>query len=292
MTTTVPNEATEKDEILTFVRARLRFTVGEISENCAMPEWRLQNFIRQLKRDGLFTACGRSGRAQHLTVWGAKAAMDIINAARTGAISETWAQDYLARIAAQQPESGTSNAVKAPEIRSAREQEIWDYIRHQPFFTKDDLDIASAGSPNSRDAFLKRLRDSGIVQVLHKGSSKVIYSAQSRDDARIAASELRAKPEGAIWQVMRINRRFTAQDLQAALFASRPDISAKKILDYCRVLRRAGYITAQGNPPKLLETTLFTISKNTGPLPPVETKLTVLVDTNENKIVHAPRGRL
>ncbi len=130
MTTNVPNEATEKDEILTFVHGRLRFTVGEISENCAMPEWRLQNFIRQLKREGLFTACGRSGRTQYLTVWGAKAALDIINAARTGVISETWAQDYLARIAAQQPETDTAQAVKAPEIRSAREQEIWDYIRH------------------------------------------------------------------------------------------------------------------------------------------------------------------
>lgn len=292
MTVKTPNEAAEKDEILTFVRGRLRFTVGEISTNCSMPEWRMQNFVRQLKRDGLFTACGRSGRAQYLTVWGAKAATDIINAARTGEISETWAKGYLARVATQQPESDTSQEVKAPEIRSAREQEIWDYIRHQPFFTKDDVDTASAGSPNSRDAFLKRLRDCGLVQVLHKGSSKVLYSAQSRDDARIAASELRAKPEGAIWQVMRINRRFTAQDLQAALFASRPDISAKKILDYCRVLRRAGYITAQGNPAKLLGTTSFTISKNTGPLPPVETKLTVLVDTNENKIVHAPRGRL
>ncbi|MEP4039060.1 transposase domain-containing protein [Pseudophaeobacter sp.] len=142
--------------------------------------------------------------------------------------------------------------------------------------------------------FMGRLRKHGIIREWSRSQGKIFYTAKQPEALRDQAKAERASDEGAIWTAIRHQKKFRPVDLFAALSPARPDITQGDILSYCRVLRTAGYLraSARTRSRKMSPDTSLILTRNTGPLPPQQKRMTVVIDSNEDKIIYASGGRL
>ncbi|WP_027237266.1 hypothetical protein [Leisingera caerulea] len=282
--------AAEK-EILEFIQTRLRFTHQDVATYCEASDWARQNFLRSLQRKGLVTECGKEGSTQYYTVWGKDEAADIIAAAQGRELDTAWSQERLSKLLEKMRQNGTEVELPTTEPRGPEEQQIWKYVSERPYFTSADV-ASICASEAIRTRFLNRLKQAGIMRVWGRSQGKTFLTVKSPAEARKDAKGKRGTKEGSIWSAMRQQKRFRPIDLFAALSPARPDISQKCILDYCRTLRRAGYLRTAARTRILQNETPLVLMKNTGPLPPQKRSMTVVIDTNDDKIVYAPGGRL
>lgn len=278
-------------EILEFIQTRLRFTHQDVAAHCEASDWARQNFLRELQRRGVVNEAGREGNTQFYTAWGHDEAKDIIAAANGHELDTAWSQTRLGKLLDKMRASGAEVELPSAEPRTPEEQAIWKYISERPYFTNDDVATICA-SETIRTRFLNRLKQSGVMRVWGRSEGKAFLTVKTPEEARQEAKSKRATKEGALWTAIRQQRRFRPVDLLAALSAARPDISQKFILDYCRTLRRAGYVRTASRTRNLKTETPLVLIKNTGPLPPQKRSMTVVIDTNDDKIVYAPGGRL
>jgi len=98
--------------------------------------------------------------------------------------------------------------------------------------------------------------------------------------------------EGRIWCAIRSARKFTPLDLRFSLSQGAEAISLEDIQRYCSMLARAGYLSVlrKARPDKYIAR--YQLTNNSGPMPPVEKRVTVVIDTNKERIVYAPGGLL
>ncbi len=250
--------------ILAYICAQDRFTFAQVAEHCATSSWSRRVFLKELQRDGLVKPCAREGKTQYFEIVRAKG---------------------------QPPHQ----LIELPPIQphGAEEKAIWSYIHGCACFTFEDVArICVVGAIRTR--FMSRLRKHGIIREWSRSGSKIFYTAKKPEDVREHAKTVRATDEGAIWTAIRHQRKFRPIDLFAALSPARPCISQDDILQYCRILRTAGYLRASArirSRAMRADTSLILI-RNTGPLPPQRKRMTVVIDSNEEKIVYAPGGRL
>lgn len=285
-----PRNAAEQ-EILEFIQTRLRFTQKEVATYCEASDWVRQNFLRALQRKGVITECGKDRHAQFYTAWGAEEAKEIIDAANGQELDTAWAQARLSKLLARMHQTETAIELPTAEPRGPEEQAIWKYISERTYFTSDDV-ASICASETIRARFLARLKQAGIVRVWGRSQRKTFLTVKTQEEARKDAEGKRQTKEGAIWSAIRLQRRFRPVDLFAALSPARPDISQVYIRDYCKTLRLAGYLRTAARTRVLKNDTPLVLTKNTGPLPPKKRSMTVVIDSNEDKIVYAPGGRL
>ncbi|KIC09963.1 hypothetical protein RA19_12375 [Leisingera sp. ANG-M1] len=282
--------AAEK-EILEFIQTRLRFTHQEVAAHCEASDWARQNFLRALQRKSVVTECGKDGRVQFYTVWGTDQANDIIVAANGHELDTAWSQNRLAKLLERMHQAGIDIELPTAEPRGPEEWEIWKYISERPYFTSADV-ASICASETIRTRFLKRLKQTRVMRVWGRSQGKTFLTVKTPEETRKDAKGKRGTKEGTIWSAIRHQRRFRPIDLFAALSSARPDISQKYILEYCRMLRRAGYLRNAARTRGMKNETPLFLIKNTGPLPPQRRNMTVVIDTNGDKIVYAPGGRL
>ncbi len=280
-----------EQEILDFVRSRLRFTNTEIDDHCGVSIWTRENYIRALLRNGQVTKCGRDGATQYFTVWGAEKAAELEAQAQHGPIDAEWSKTRLLSLLAKLGEGAAPVELPTPEPRGAEETVIWDFISGRAYFTLADV-AAICPVEATRHRYLSRLKNSKAIRVWGRSEGKVFYTAKTPEEARSHAKGMRDTCEGAMWTAIRHQKRFRPIDLFAALAPARPDISQKQLLAYCRTLRTAGYLRVSARTRHLKEGTPLILLKDTGPLPPRKQSMTVVIDPNEEKIVYAPGGRL
>ncbi|EBA16382.1 hypothetical protein RSK20926_21694 [Roseobacter sp. SK209-2-6] len=159
------------------------------------------------------------------------------------------------------------------------------------FFTTEDV-AGICPIEATRSRYLSRLKNAQAIRVWGRSEGKVFYTAKTPDEIRNGATDKRNSKEGVIWTAIRRQKRCRPIDLFAALAPARPDISKRKILEYCRVVRKAGYLRVSARTRQLKEAPPLLLIKNSGPLPPHNQSMTVVIDPNEEKIVYAPGGRL
>ncbi|AHD03089.1 hypothetical protein [Leisingera methylohalidivorans] len=282
--------AAEK-EILEFIQTRLRFTHHDVATYCEASDWTRQNFLRALQRQGVVTECGRNGTTQFYTVWGVDEAKKIMAAATGHELDTAWSRNRLDQLLGKMRETGADIELPSAEPRSLEEQQIWKYISERPYFTTADVETICA-SETIRTRFLSRLKQTGVMRVWGRSKGKVFFSVKSPEEAREDAKDKRSTKEGAVWTAIRHQKRFRPVDIFAALAPARPDIPQRFIVEYCRILRRAGYLRTAARTRNLMADTSLFLMKNTGPLPPQKRSMTVIIDTNDDKIVYAPGGRL
>ena len=282
--------AAEK-EILEFIRTRLRFTHHEVATHCEASDWARQNYLRALQRKGMVTECGKDGSVQFYTVWGVDQANDITAAANGRELDTAWSQNRLAKLLDRIRQAGTDIELPTAEPRDPEERAIWIYISERPYFTSADV-ASICASETIRTRFLNRLKQTGVMRVWGRSQGKTFLTVKTREEARQDAKGKRGTKEGAIWSAIRQQRRFRPVDLFAALSPARPDISQKYILDYCRMLCRAGYLRNAARARGMKNETPLFLIKITGPLPPQRRNMTVVIDANDDKIVNAPGGCL
>lgn len=251
----------QKLEMWNFIHSRPRLTRAEIAEACQVKDTKRENYLRALARDGVLRKVGREGITHFYSV-----------------LDE---QTMKAELAAEQPETLT------------REQHLLlaaasSFISFTPPDLQGTLPEASA---RDLKAALDGLLNQGHLRRVRSNGTVVTYSAHSPKAAHSLARQRRKTAPGAMWQAIRIQKRFTAQDIHVALATSRPDITVRSAQDYCTMLTRAGYLRATQKARKD-RPARYLLIRDTGPLPPVEKRLPVVIDGNDDVIVHAQGGRL
>lgn len=259
----IPRDPAEQ-KILEFICAQERFTYSDVAEHCDTSSWARRVFLKELQRQGMIKPCAREGKVQYFAVIRPK-------------------------------DDASRSLIELPPIQpnGAEEKAIWTYIHDHAYFTFEDIArVCVVGAVRTR--FMGRLRKHGIIREWSRSQGKIFYTAKQPEDLRDQAKAERASDEGAIWTAIRHQKKFRPVDLFAALSPARPDISQGDILSYCRVLRTAGYLraSARTRSRKMGPETSLILTRNTGPLPPQQKRMTVVIDSNEDKIIYASGGRL
>lgn len=280
-----------EQDVLSFMRTRLHFTISELDKFCGGSKWKRENYLRRLEREGFVRRCGRDGKTQFFTIWGEE---DFASGEVPGPPLDSAASSSkrLNRLIEKARSAGAEIDTPAEGPSTPEEEEIWRYVSKRPYFLLADVETACPTSKNAIARFFRRLRNANVLRVWGLSEGKTFYTVKTDEEARDEARGKRGTKEGAIWTALRLQKRCRPKDLHAALKPARPDIGLKCVIDYCRVLRMAGYIKLS-NRSRLLDgnSPIFLI-KDTGPLPPAKQRMTVVVDTNSDKIVYAPGGRL
>ncbi|MFV1492372.1 hypothetical protein VWX97_15565 [Phaeobacter sp. JH18-32] len=255
-----------EQSVLKFIKSRDRFTYSEVAEHCPGTKSEREIFLRSLLRDGTVKPCGREKNVRFYRY-------DPPQANISGATGL---------------ETPAAFGPKCDE-----ERQIWSFIHDRIYFTIEDLaSVCAVGAIRTR--FVSELRRHEIIREWGRSDGKIFYTTKTRQEAREHAKSMRATADGAIWITIRQQKKFRPIDIFAALSPARPDVSKDDILAYCRVLRAAGYLrpSARTRSREMQDDTLLILIRDTGPLPPQKKRMTVVVDSNEDKIVYAPGGRL
>lgn len=262
-----PRDPSEQ-KILKYICAQDRFTYSDVAEHCDTSSWARRIFLKELQRQGMVVPSAREGKTQYFEV------------VRT---------DGRAVL------KGDEGSIKLPPVEPCgqEEQAIWAYIHDHAYFTFEDIArVCVVGAIRTR--FMGRLRKHSIIREWSRSQGKIFYTAKQPEDLRDQAKAERASDEGAIWTAIRHQKKFRPVDLFAALSPARPDITQGDILNYCRILRTSGYLqaSARTRSRKMSPDTSLILTRNTGPLPPQQKRMTVVIDSNEDKIIYASGGRL
>lgn len=170
-------------------------------------------------------------------------------------------------------------------------QEIWDYLKAHPRVTRKDIAKACSASDWAREQYLRELRTLGILKRAGHDRGKPLWTIFDTADTVAYSAGRRGSTEAAIWQAMRALNVFTHHDLSAAL-ASIETVTNADIRAFCAMLQRARYLAIVAPGRGETSSPRYKLTKNTGPLPPVQKRMTVVVDANEDRIVYARGERL
>lgn len=171
------------------------------------------------------------------------------------------------------------------------EREIWDYLNRHPQVLRSDILRDCSPSEHKCDQYLRKLRKLGILTLIRREGSKAYYTIFGTNQLLEYAAGKRQSKEAAIWQAMRMLGVFTTEDLCAAL-AAFEDIKKADVRAYALMLGRAKYLTVMMRDPQNHIAVRWRLTKDSGPLPPVQKRITAIVDNNEDRIVYARGERL
>lgn len=171
------------------------------------------------------------------------------------------------------------------------QREVWGFLESHMRVRREDVRQACSGSKHSINVYLDQLYAEGVLQSCGKDRRQTVYTVhEPRDLTRMTAAR-RASTEGAIWRTIRIMREFSPPDIEAALIGTSVDAEAAQIQSYCTLLVRAGYLRVLRKAGKV-RPARYRLLRDTGPLPPQEKRLPVVIDGNEDRIVYAKGERL
>lgn len=286
-----PHDAFEA-EIFDFLRSRPRVTYADVALNCAASDWKRTNCLRRLRRDGHLKSCGRDGNRTYFTIFDVYEANRLAETSDPDALAAEWAARRLEQKLAAPASETSIEASPATEGFDDYQKAIWTYVCGLSRFTRDDVARACPGDDSRRESFLRALSQKGLVFVWGRSGATVYYTTRSRTAAQDSARAARQSIEGEIWTAMRIKKSFSVADLHAALHAARPDMTERRIQDYCSLLTRAGYLRVMRKARHGGAPAIYRLIRNTGPLAPTSHRVAVVIDGNDDRIVYTPKGRL
>ncbi|GIT85436.1 hypothetical protein [Roseobacter sp. OBYS 0001] len=167
------------------------------------------------------------------------------------------------------------------------------FMNAHPQFTNKEV-LATVGGPTTRRKhFLRTLRAQGKINEVARKAGTPFYTMLSTEVAQQRAAIKRATPNGSMWGAMRALRQFTQADVVAALAATDKAVSADDVRKFASSLLAAGYLKvlqkarATGNRPAR-----YQLVNDSGPLPPDVKRREVVIDANEDRVVHVQGARL
>ncbi|WP_319778417.1 hypothetical protein [Maridesulfovibrio sp.] len=152
-------------------------------------------------------------------------------------------------------------------------------------FTLDGVYRKTNASKASIKEYISRLLKAGFLEVVSEEKDGIItrYHYTIAKRSRFAPKVNREGKEcpptkrDVMWRTMRMNSRFTVDEL--VIWASLPEVPVKRndAFDYTKHLHKAGYLKKNGK--------TYTLIKKTGPQPPKIQRLKQVFDPNLNKVV-------
>lgn len=93
-------------------------------------------------------------------------------------------------------------------------------------------------------------------------------------------------PPGNMWTAMRGLRSFSPRDIAAHATSELTVVTLEMAQSYCQMLVRASYLRVMDKAIPGRRDAVYRLIRNTGPRPPVERRVRVVIDENQQKIVH------
>jgi len=172
------------------------------------------------------------------------------------------------------------------------EREILDYMKEHPRVTSKDIAQNCSVGEVARLRAFRNLRRAGVVKEAGRDGKAWLWSVFELGDIQVRAAQKRSGKDGAIWAAMRTLNVFCPEDIMTALAGGGLDITRSDIQSYCTTLVQSKYLSVLARAKPGTSSARYRLVKNTGPLPPVRKRMTVLVDPNEDRIVFAAGERI
>ncbi|MBW4708657.1 hypothetical protein KX928_12765 [Roseobacter sp. YSTF-M11] len=175
----------------------------------------------------------------------------------------------------------------------AEKKIMMDFMQRHEAYTQAEI-LATVGGPTvRRKHFLVGLKKRGELRVVKRENNQIFYSLMDAEARQERASQKRATPAGAMWTAIRVLRQFTSQDIVASLAATDGPVSDAEAQKFCSALLSAQYLKViQKARPSQARPARYLLIRDSGPLPPNIRRMQVVVDTNEDRVVHVQGARL
>lgn len=167
------------------------------------------------------------------------------------------------------------------------------YMRAHPQVTNAEVLDQVGGPTTRRTHFLRTLRKRGEMVKVGRRATEPLYTVLAPEEAQARAAGKRATPKGAMWAAMRERKKFTQGEVISALAGTKSPVTEAEARSYCTSLLSAGYLkvlqkarSASGRPAR------YMLVRDSGPLPPDIKRMQVVVDPNEDRVVHVQGARL
>lgn len=171
-----------------------------------------------------------------------------------------------------------------PEARDPSYQTVMKAAKELGRFTRADLVHSTGLSSSVVGQQVRRMMDRKEIVVVRKDAGVELLEFHTVTKLVVD----RSSPEAALWTAMRTMRRFEPIDLITALKASDADVDLDAAKRYCNILLKARYLRCISKAVTGRRDARYTLTIDSGPLPPVQRRMTVLVDPNEERVAWVP----
>lgn len=172
------------------------------------------------------------------------------------------------------------------------ERRMWNYMLRHPKFRYQDVVSAAEVSRNAVDNFAAKLRRLQLIKRVAREGKEQFFTVMDHEAADAFASKQRGRKEGVMWTAMRSLKTFTAPEILLAIGDARDDINEKAVCAYCALLLKADYLAVIQKARPGIQPARYRLINDSGPMPPYQRTLQVVVDGNEDRAVFAAGARL
>lgn len=176
-------------------------------------------------------------------------------------------------------------AATTHEPRTDAQRKIWDFIRTRRRFTRADVKAACAVTDWQLDNYIQLLKLEGVINQIGREDHCKVWTVHDVTAATELAARQRDTSEGAMWRAMRQLVVFSPADIEAALAGTPNAISERDARTYCGVLVKANYLRVEVKARPGERQARYRLVRNTGPQPPVQRRIAVVVDGNTEQPV-------
>ncbi|APE43627.1 hypothetical protein BOO69_09530 [Sulfitobacter alexandrii] len=163
---------------------------------------------------------------------------------------------------------------------------MWTFMLSRARFTNAEVDAACGVSEWARQNFTRKLRREGILRDAGRQGPTPYFTVLDPTQAQAFVSRRRQTGDGAIWAAMRTLKMFTPDEIALAIGVGDGLPNEDAIRSYVSLLREAGYLSVIQKARPGVRAARYRLVRDTGPLPPKRQRKTVLIDGNEERVVH------
>lgn len=172
------------------------------------------------------------------------------------------------------------------------ERDILGFMKKHPEVTTRDIVENCAAGVVARQRAMSNLRRAGVVRFVRRENRIHFWSVFDLEDTQTRAAQKRSGKFGAMWVAMRTLSVFSPEDIMIVFAGSDLKVTISDIQSYCSALVQAKYLAVITRARPGVKPARYRLIKNSGPLPPLRKRVTVLFDPNEDRIVFANGERI
>ena len=184
--------------------------------------------------------------------------------------------------------------MSAPVYTPADDQEraMWTFMKGRRKFTIAELNKACTVTDWKRSNFFAKLRRKGLLYRCGREDGRDVFTVMDAETTQKFSAGKRQSPEGAIWAAMRTLKAFNVNDLMMIVGPDEVGVQMDALKKYVSVLLTAKYLKVLDRAKPGIRPARYRLVKDTGPLPPSRKTKVVLIDGNEERVVHVTGAQL
>ncbi|MGC9368676.1 MAG: hypothetical protein ACP5DX_03955 [Paracoccaceae bacterium] len=177
--------------------------------------------------------------------------------------------------------------------KSDLREKAWEVMATMTEARVTELAVAADISHTTASRCIRLWEKEGKVELLRVDGLSKIYRPKTKNDelpSRNAASDEKPTKQGNMWRAMRGLPNFTPTDI--AVHANTPELEVTRqdAHEYCRALRRAGYLRVLQKEEPGRRETRYRLVRNTGPHAPRERRVRGIYDDNLKDFTYLAGG--